>query len=256
MASLGSGSKGNSLIISARKGAHCTCIMLDCGFGIRETERRLARNGISPSDLSAIVLTHEHGDHAGGAFRFAQRHRLPIWMSAGTFQALEGRETNVEVSFCHDGEPFSIGDMQLIPFTVPHNAREPLQFCITDGNHKLGVLTDTGRLTAHLCAALKGCSTLMIECNHDVDMLEKSSYPSSLKQRIRGEWGHLSNDDTVTLLKEISHPRLKKVVGAHVSQQSNTYACVQATLENAVNQYGSEVVVATQEEGFGWLNMD
>jgi len=253
--SLGSGSKGNALLVSASDGSTTTSVMLDCGFGVREIERRLARSGVVPSALSAVIITHEHGDHAGSVFQFAARHDIPVWMSYGTFHALGKKNPDVDVCFCRDGDRIALGDLEFSAFTVPHDAREPLQFHVTDGASKLGILTDTGQITQHLTVALGGCDALMIECNHDVEMLANSSYPHHLKKRISSVYGHLSNDDAAQFVEGLDQSRLKKIVGAHLSQQNNSPQRVRSRLETAVKNSTTEVLVACQDEGFGWVEI-
>jgi phosphoribosyl 1,2-cyclic phosphodiesterase len=254
-ASLGSGSEGNALLISTASGATRTTVMLDCGFAIRETERRLERLGMLPTDLAGIVVTHEHQDHVGGVFKFARRHRVPVWLSFGTYQAVRKDCDGVTVHFCRDGDQLAIGDLQLTPYTVPHDAREPVQYVANDGRFKLGVLTDAGQSTPHLINALGGCDALMLECNHDRDMLAKSAYPPSLRQRIGGAYGHLSNDTTAEILGALDKSRLKTVVGAHLSQQNNTPELARAALCGAVEADSIEVMIACQEEGFDWISL-
>lgn len=255
MTSLGSGSKGNSLLVSAKDGLTETTVMFDCGFGIRETLRRLERTGCSPAGLSALVVTHEHSDHAGGVMAFARRYRIPVWMSYGTFLSLGKDFSEIDVRFCRDGDCFAVGDLQISAFTVSHDAKEPLQFHMTDGTVKLGVLTDTGQITPHIVNALSGCNALMIECNYDDRMLEKSSYPFYLKKRISSIYGHLSNNCAGEFLARMDHSRLKKVIGAHLSQNNNLPDLARQAIEKVIDAEKTEVVVAGQDEGFGWMKI-
>lgn len=252
-ASLGSGSEGNSLLISSASDTTRTTIMLDCGFPIRETERRLQRLGVSPADLSGIVVTHEHQDHVGGVFKFARRHRIPVWLSYGTHQAVQKQCDGVIFDFCRDGERFAIGDIELMPYTVPHDAREPVQYVASDGSAKLGVLTDAGQSTPHLIEVLGGCDALVLECNHDREMLANSTYPPSLRQRIGGSYGHLSNDTTAQILDMLDKSRLQTVVGAHLSKQNNMPELAHAALSGVAGTGKIEILIACQEEGFSWL---
>jgi phosphoribosyl 1,2-cyclic phosphodiesterase len=258
-ASLGSGSEGNALLIAAASGATRTVVMLDCGFGIRETERRLARLKMTPADLAGIVVTHEHQDHVGGVFKFARRHRIPVWLSFGTAGAVGAASDGVTLHLCRDGDRLAIGDLELLPFTVPHDAREPLQYVASDGRQKLGVLTDTGHSTPHLIAALGGCDALMLECNHDRQMLADSTYPPSLKRRIGDGYGHLSNQAIAEILSALDQSRLKIVVGAHLSKQNNTVELATAALYSSLGGGARapqvEVRVACQEEGFDWIEL-
>lgn len=254
-ASLGSGSEGNALLISTAAGTTRTTVMLDCGFAIRETERRLERLGMKPADLAGIIVTHEHQDHVGGVFKFARRHRIPVWLSFGTYQAVHKDCGDVTFHFCRDGERLVIRDLELTPYTVPHDAREPVQYVAHDGRFKLGVLTDAGQSTPHLIQTLGGCDALMLECNHDRQMLANSAYPPSLRQRIGGAYGHLSNDITAEILAALDQSRLKIVVGAHLSQQNNSPELARAALCGAVGSDSIKVTIACQEEGFDWIEL-
>lgn len=254
-ASLGSGSEGNALLISTASGTTRTTIMLDCGFAIRETERRLQRLGMTPVDLAGVVVTHEHQDHVGGVFKFARRHRLPVWLSYGTYQSVQKDCDGVSFHFCRDGERFAINDLELTPYTVPHDAREPVQYVAGDGRFKLGVLTDAGQSTAHMIQVLGGCDALMLECNHDREMLANSAYPPSLKQRIGGAYGHLSNETTAKILAALDKSRLKTIVGAHLSRQNNTPELARAALCGVAGTGGTRTMIACQEEGFDWVEL-
>jgi len=251
-ASLGSGSEGNALLISAASGTTATHLMLDCGFVTREVERRIARFDIDPASLAGILVTHEHSDHVGGVFRLARRYRLPVWLSHGSWEAVRDDARGVDVRICRDAESFVVGDLQITPYTVPHDAREPLQYVATDGRSKLGVLTDIGRSTPHVIAALAACDALLLEFNHDSEMLAKSAYPASLKSRIAGPLGHLSNAHAAELLDSVDKSRLKKLVAAHLSKKNNTPALVSAAIAGVISS-DVEVRIACQEQGFEWI---
>lgn len=254
-ASLGSGSEGNALLVSTTSGTTATTVMLDCGFAIRETERRLLRLGVSPADVAGIVVTHEHQDHVGGVFKFARRHRIPVWLSFGTYQAVQKHCDGVDLHFCRDGERFAIRDLELAPYTVPHDAREPVQYVACDGQFKLGVLTDAGRPTPHVISALGGCDGLMLECNHDRQMLADSAYPPSLKQRIGGAYGHLANDASAEILGAVDQSRLKTVVGAHLSRQNNTPELARDALCRVADPERIRIMIACQDDGFDWIEL-
>jgi phosphoribosyl 1,2-cyclic phosphodiesterase len=229
--------------------------MLDCGFTVQETEARLARAGLEPSDLSGIIVTHEHGDHADGVFPFARRHGVPVWMTYGTLAAV--RETGAVVEICpfrlvDAAIAFTIGDLLVQPFTVPHDAREPVQYVLSDGARRLGVLTDAGCSTAHIEASLSGCDALVLECNYDPDMLEGGPYPPSLKARIAGRLGHLDNATSGAILAALDRSRLKHVIAAHLSQTNNRPELARAALARALACDAESISVATQEEGFSW----
>ena len=211
---------------------------------------------MAASDLSGIIVTHEHQDHIGGVFKLARRHKIPVWMSVGTFQATEADSHDVNIHFCRDSEKLSIGDLELMPYTVPHDAREPLQYCASDGQFKLGVLTDAGHSTAHMIEVLGGCDALVLECNHDSQLLAESSYPSFLKRRISSPFGHLSNLESCDLLRNLDQSRLKRLVGAHLSASNNKpELALKAMREGAKSAGKTEIEVACQDEGFSWIQM-
>lgn len=253
-ASLGSGSKGNCLVVEA--GA--TRLLLDCGLAPRETERRLARVGLAPADLAGILVTHEHDDHAGQACPFAAQHRLPVWLTHGTRAALaESRKLDgaAETRTIEGRACFAVGDIEVQPYTVPHDAREPVQFVLSDGAFRLGVLTDIGASTAHVEATLSRCDALVLECNHDLDLLWAGDYPKWLKERIAGPFGHLDNKASARLLASLDRSRLKHVVAAHLSQQNNRPELARAALAAAIGCETEWISLATQEDGFGWREL-
>ena len=251
-ASLGSGSQGNALVVQART----TRILVDCGFGLSDASRRLARLGISPEDLSAIVVTHEHDDHIGGVARFARKHRIPVWATSGTLRGLEDLfDPDVEVCPIRGYSAFSIGDICVDPFPVPHDAREPAQFVFGDGAHRLGVLTDVGHVTAHIRQRLKGCDAVVLECNHDPEMLRTGDYPEPLKARISSRVGHLDNASAAALLATLDLNRLQHVIAAHLSQTNNRPELARAALADVLGCEMHWVAIADQNTGFSWRRL-
>lgn len=246
-ASLGSGSRGNGTLVEEGS----TRLLIDCGFSARETERRLARLGRAPGDLSALLVTHEHGDHLRGVGVLARRYRLPVWMTPGTRAACAGEEIpRLELFNAH--EPFALGAIEVTPYPVPHDAREPAQFRFGNGAASLGLLTDSGWITPHIVATLARCDALLLECNHDPELLASGPYPRFLKERVGGRLGHLSNQQAVELLSGVDRGRLQHVVAAHLSEKNNTPAHVRSGLAGVLGCRPEEIDVACQEQGFGW----
>jgi phosphoribosyl 1,2-cyclic phosphodiesterase len=257
-ASVSSGSKGNCLVAEAAGLLGKTRVLIDCGLTLRDTERRLARLGLEPRDLSAILVTHEHGDHACGVFDFAAAHGIAVYLTYGTLLALrqEGKVLDgVKTVVVSSREPVAIGEMEVRPFTVPHDAREPVQYVLSDGASRLGVLTDIGASTAHVEKTLSGLDALVLECNYDADLLWGGAYPKWLKERIAGPFGHLDNRQSERLLAALDRSRLKHIVGAHLSEQNNRPELARAALARAMGCEESWIGLATQENGFGWREL-
>ena len=251
-ASLGSGSQGNSLVVEA--GA--TRLLLDCGFGLATTVHRLGRLGLVPGDISGIIVTHEHDDHMGGVARLAQRHGIPVWLTPGTIAGFEGLFDQVsEVRMIPNYEAFAIGDLHVQPFPVPHDAREPAQYVFSDGAHRLGVLTDVGCSTRHIETVLSGCDALVLECNHDGEMLRTGNYPKRLRERIASRFGHLDNSAAAELLRRLDTSRLKHLVAAHLSQENNRPDLAQAALAQVLNCALEWIAIADQERGLAWRQL-
>lgn len=251
-ASLGSGSRGNALVIEADS----TCILVDCGFGPREARQRLGRLGLEPQALAGILVTHEHGDHIGGVFNLALRYGLGVWMTAGTLAACSpADEALPRVELIAGDSAFALGDLEILPFPVPHDAREPVQFVLSDGRFRLGVLTDTGCSTPHIERCLSGCDALVLECNHDAELLRGGDYPAPLKARIAGRFGHLDNGAAAALLARLDRKRLQHVVAAHLSLQNNRAELVRSALCGALGCTAEWIGVAGQDTGFAWREL-
>lgn len=248
-ASLGSGSEGNALVVEVG----VSRVLLDCGFSATETVRRLARLGLEPDALDAILVTHEHDDHVGGVARFARKFNIPVYLTYGTHAATTAAGGAFPEAVIIDSHtPFAVGDIEIFPYPVPHDAREPTQFVFGNGASRLGVLTDAGASTPHIEAMLSGLDALVIECNHDRDLLLGSSYPEYLKNRIAGRYGHLDNNQAAQILAVIDCQSLQHVVAAHLSQKNNRPDLACAALAGALNCAPHWIGVASQADGFDW----
>lgn len=254
--SLGSGSGGNSTLIEASQGITSTRLLVDAGFSQRELVRRLARAGCAPEEIDAVFITHEHGDHIGCALAFAARYRLPLIMSRGTWRAVGNADFDPALlRLAKAGEAMPLGDMTLQPFAVPHDAAEPLQLTLSDGVHRLGLVTDLGSAPDNVAAALAGCHALLLECNHDEDLLRNGPYHPALKKRILGSHGHLSNVAAADLLARCLHPGLAMIAAAHLSEHNNTPDLAHAALAGALGNNAPEIRIAHPTVGLDWLTL-
>ena len=244
---LGSGSRGNGMVIEVGR----SLVLLDCGFSLAQVKMRLANLGKRPEDLTAIVVTHEHSDHVSGVAVLARSYDIVVWATPGTAQAAGlGELVGSKFFDCH--APFAIGDVEAAPFPVPHDAREPSQFVFGDGARRIGVLTDVGSLTPHITESLDDCDALVLECNHDADMLAAGNYPPSLKQRVGGRHGHLSNDQAAALLARLNCAKLQHVVAAHLSEKNNEPHLAQQALSAVLGCEMGWIAVADQKRGLAW----
>lgn len=253
--SLGSGSSGNATVVEARSGAQVTRLLIDCGFGLKQLDARLGRAGLTASQLDAVFITHEHGDHIGCARQLALRERIPVWMSQGTHAALGPCDFEGLFNTARDAQAVDIGELRIMPFTVPHDAREPLQLTCWDGASRLGILTDLGHSTAHVLTHLEHCQALLLECNHDPDLLAASGYPAFLKKRVAGPHGHLANADAAAIALAVRHAGLHRVVAAHLSERNNRPELVRSALAAALGRAAPEIDVAHAADGTPWVDV-
>lgn len=249
-ASLGSGSRGNATIVTHGK----TTLMIDCGFSAREAEKRLQQLDIDARSLTAILITHEHADHMAGVRVMARKHRLPVYATPGTAGCLPA-DINAHIREFNCHERFTINDIEVEPFPVPHDAREPSQFVFGSGQHRLGLLTDVGSITPLIEDTLNACDGLLLETNHDVTMLEQGEYPEHLKRRVGGRLGHLNNVQSATLLEKIDTSKLQHIMAMHISEKNNCPSIVVPLLAKALQCEENWIGVAEQDAGFGWREL-
>jgi phosphoribosyl 1,2-cyclic phosphodiesterase len=249
-ASLGSGSRGNATLIEAGS----TRVLVDCGFSVKEVELRLQRFGLTPADLQAVLVTHEHSDHIRGVGALARKYSLPVWASSGTLQ-FEGLGELPKSKILNVHTAQTLQDLNIEPFPVPHDAKEPCQFVFSDGKAKVGLLTDTGSITRHIIDQLDACHALMLECNHDVEMLADGPYPPALKRRVGGDFGHLSNQQAADVLDRMDTSSLQRVIAMHISEKNNDPALAASVLSEVLDCDYDDILVAEQDKGFDWITV-
>ncbi len=245
---LGSGSKGNAVLVESGGAA----LLIDAGFPHRELLARLARVGCAPASIQGIAITHEHGDHIRGVPRTARLFGIPVAASAGTLNAVAPRlDHRTERVTLQPARPARLADWRLTAFPTAHDAREPIMLVVEDADgRRLGVAYDVGSPTAALRHAFRGLDALIIESNHDEVMLRSSDYPPSVRARIAGRAGHLSNVEAARLIGDAAHAGLAVVVLAHLSQQCNEPTLALETTKAALKgtAFSGIVVVAHQDE--------
>lgn len=247
---LGSGSKGNATLVENR-GTH---VLVDCGFSVRELDRRLARCGCSGADIDAVVITHEHGDHIKGARAFGRRYGVPLYMTHGTSRSLSDH-TDLDLRLISCEDSFEVKDMFVQAYPVPHDANEPCQYVFSNGDKRIGIVSDLGQLTRHVVDSLSGCHALLVESNHDLDLLAASDYPDHLKQRISGNYGHLSNEQAGELLTRLDCRELEHIVAIHLSEKNNDPNHVLYEFSNALDCMPDWIAIADQEAGLPWRQL-
>lgn len=246
-ASLGSGSRGNGTLVDLGG----TLILVDCGFTLKQAEARLRRLDVRPGDLAAILVTHEHSDHIGGAAALAHKYRIPVHASWGTLRAAEGRLPGTAFD---SHAPFRIGAVEVRPVIVPHDAREPTQFVFEHAGVRIGVVSDLGHVTPFVVEQYSNLDGLFMESNYDADMLWRGRYPEPVKRRIDSALGHLSNDQAAGFLGAVAHRGLRVAVG-HVSEQNNHAEHLERVFAGLRPSVGT-LEFATQDEGVCWIEVD
>jgi len=242
---LASGSKGNAIYVAHEN----TALLIDAGMSGAEIERRLCSRQIDPDGLDAIVVSHEHADHIQGVGVMSRRFKLPVYVSKATFNATNGRLGILsDVRHFDGGTAFKVGSLTIRPFAISHDAADPVGFTICSNGTKIGIATDLGVATRLVSHHLTGCSLLVLEANHDVKMLENGPYPWELKQRIRSRLGHLSNEASRDLLREVCGPQLQYVILAHLSETNNRPEQALSVVGDATVPHATQCSLARQEK--------
>ena len=253
---LASGSRGNSTVVQSSS----TRILVDAGISCRETFKRMKATGDDPHSLSAIVITHEHSDHIHGLAVLSRKLNIPVYMTAATHHAWARalRDATGELpeipklEFFSSGRRFHVGDIDVTPFTIPHDAADPVGFTFRTEGVRVGVATDLGYMPASVCDHLRGCDVLVLESNHDLEMLRVGPYPWSVKQRVMSRVGHLSNTALAEFLAGDYDGNAAYVVLAHLSEQNNHPEVARREAENALSSRRSllynQVMLARQEQ--------
>ena len=235
--SLASGSDGNCTYAATAQ----TAILVDAGLSAKETVRRLTAIGVDIASIQGICVTHEHADHTTGLDVLHRRHGIALYANSGTIEGMNARPGGPKLNFnvFSTGAPFRIGDLDLEPFSVPHDAYDPVGFVIRSGEVKAGIVTDMGMVTTLIRERLRDCRLLVIEANHDEQMLKDADRPWSLKQRIFGRQGHLSNAHAAELIADVAGPGLREVFLAHLSADCNRPELALAAVRAALVQRGA-----------------
>jgi phosphoribosyl 1,2-cyclic phosphodiesterase len=246
VAVLGSGSAGNCLVVESGGRR----ILIDAGFSCREVEARCWRIGIDPSSLEAVILTHEHADHSHGADRIARRLDLRIYATEGTLRALRwSREAGRRLQAIASGWPYEIAGLHVETFGVPHDAADPVGVVISDqAGARVALIADLGCWSRLAAARVRDVDVMLLEANHDLEMLRRGPYPWALKQRVASRHGHLSNQQAAEAVPEVVSDRLRCVMLYHLSRTNNLPVLAQAAVSEALDRAGSGAAVMLTEQ--------
>jgi phosphoribosyl 1,2-cyclic phosphodiesterase len=249
--SLGSGSSGNSYLVSKNN----SNIIVDCGFSVSELEGRMSLREIKPSEITVIFLTHEHDDHSKGAFAFAEKYNKPIYLTYGTFKMCQKRikkSYNLNINIISPLDSIELDDFMVNVIPVPHDAREPVQFKFESEKTTLAIVTDLGFGNKELINSIQHINALILESNHDENLLSKSRYPKNLKDRIRSNYGHLSNEESLEILKKINLDNLKWLGAAHLSKENNSPELVKDSWKKV---FEHQINIIDPDIGMPWVSI-
>ncbi len=245
---LGSGSKGNALVVQGESSA----LLIDAGFSLRELRRRMEIGGVDEGRISAILVSHEHSDHVKGLRAAARHFRVPVYCNRGTGEMIKDRGAAPQhLHLFAPGTSFPLAEFTVEPFSIPHDAMDPMGFIVRSSTCKMGIVTDLGHAGNVVCHHLRECDILVLEANHDVELLRQSQRPWPLKQRIIGRHGHLSNDASMELLQRVIHQRTRHVILAHASQDCNCYNLLEQNVVKSLSELGRHDIqpwIARQDE--------
>lgn len=254
LACLASGSSGNATLVDTGS----QYILIDCGLSAKETRNRLTVLGLNLTDISAILITHEHTDHIGGVEAVANQSGATVYATRGTSLKFKGKKLKESCQIIRSGLGFHIDEVEIMPVAVPHDAREPVQFTLTHqkSSSKIGVLTDLGSVTPYVVESFADCQLLLIEANHCEELLRNGPYPAALKRRILGPWGHLSNTQSLELLKKLlslgSTP--SKLIIGHISKENNSVDRVKTCFSDLTSNFDS-LILAAQDRVEPWIGV-
>lgn len=239
---LGSGSKGNALVIHGKDGK----ILIDAGFSLRQLRNRLEASDVSEDGFEALLVSHEHSDHAQGVRLAANHLQTPIYCNRGTGTYLKNKEKKLpQLNLFASGYAFRAGEFSITPFTTPHDAREPVGFVVESGDFRAGIVTDLGHVTSTVSHYLRECDILVLESNHDLELLRQAERPWTLKQRIISRHGHLSNPACAELIANVIHEKTRHVCLFHASEECNRYEIVEESLKTALEKLARPDIVGS-----------